>query len=232
MRMMISVCMWLAIALLGAVVTVSAQDPSAVDPITVFKTVDKVAEFYLKVLPKVMTSKEFIEGFGLLSKDDEAYDPNFNQPGMPQLPAHCIEALDRAKTGLELEEAAECVRCFEPAYENLKKLLYRFEKLRRISASTLDFGKRAIALGDSVCGLPYGGLACLAWQKEKRKIEQSMKDFGKTYDRKYEELIGRLEEVLKEIAECEEKFYEEKDWYDRFGFIYYQFIAARYMRSN
>lgn len=50
-------------------------------------------------------------------------------------------------------------------------------------------------------------------------------------DAKYEELVEELRGSLDQIAACEEEVYGEKDWYNRFGFIYYQFMADRYRRS-
>ena len=53
-----------------------------------------------------------------------------------------------------------------------------------------------------------------------------MKSFQATSVAKYEEIIGGLHEALLQLAACEEEFYGEEDWYHRYGFIYYQFMAA------
>jgi hypothetical protein len=240
MRMRISVCTWLTVALLGATVTESGQDDPRV-PVSPSRVVNLGGDFFkttglVKVFPGVglvspvaKNAAELYEAYDFLSKDDEAYDPNYRPPGMPQLPAHCAAARD-FPTRETSAESAECARCFEPAYENLNRLRYRFEKIRRIYVSTKNFNKRLIALGDSIAGsIPFAGLA---WMKKRIEIEQSMKDFDGTYDSKYKELIGELEDVLKAIAECEEKVYGEKAWYERFGFIYHQFMADRYLRSD
>ena len=44
--------------------------------------------------------------------------------------------------------------------------------------------------------------------------------------------MAKLEAALRQIAECEERVYGEKRWYDRWGFMYYEFMAARYQRAD
>jgi hypothetical protein len=34
------------------------------------------------------------------------------------------------------------------------------------------------------------------------------------------------------LAACEERFFDTADWYDRYGFIYYAFMANRYKRAD
>ena len=34
-----------------------------------------------------------------------------------------------------------------------------------------------------------------------------------------------------DIAECEEEF-GERDWYDRFGFMFYEFMKEKYRRTD
>lgn len=166
--------------------------------------------------PKNWNPDEWKETFEPLAPEDKAYDENYDPPGMPELPLQCAES-------------EECADCFEPAYERLKKVRIRFEKLRRIYEWTKAYKDRAFALGDSAAGIH--GLAGLAWVGERVKLERQYKQFEASYDAKYEELVAELRGALDQIAACEEKVYGEEGWYNRYGFIYYQFMADRYRRS-
>ena len=46
--------------------------------------------------------------------------------------------------------------------------------------------------------------------------------------RKNAELLARLQSELKGVSTCEAKYYKNDDWYDRYGYIYYQFMVAHY----
>ena len=64
------------------------------------------------------------------------------------------------------------------------------------------------------------------------EILETFKTVQEKYDDKYEELMEKLKAALEAIARCEETVYEEKDWYQRYGFVYYEFMAARYQRTD
>ena len=49
---------------------------------------------------------------------------------------------------------------------------------------------------------------------------------------KYAELMALLQKTLQRIAACEEKVFDNKSWYERFGFMYYEFMAAFYKRTE
>jgi len=165
---------------------------------------------------KTTNPKDWHKDWDLLSPEDEGYEEDYEPEGMPEVPLQCAES-------------DECKDCFEPAYERLRNVRIRFEKLRRIYAWTKAYKERAFALGDSASGIH--GLAGLAWVGERVKLERTYKQFEASYDRKYEELLHELRASLEQIAACEEDVYGEKGWYNRFGFIYYQFMADRYRRS-
>jgi hypothetical protein len=52
------------------------------------------------------------------------------------------------------------------------------------------------------------------------------------YDNKYAQLMAHLKQELEAIAKCEEQVYGEKDWYQRYGFMYYEFMSGRYQRAD
>jgi hypothetical protein len=153
----------------------------------------------------------FLDAYKALSDKDSSYDPNYNPPGAPQVPSHCPDG--------------SC-SCFEGAYEKLNRTRANLERLRAVRGVTEDFYKASVSFGDDVSGIH--GVAGLAWQAERRKIEASFKGFKTAYNQKYQELMGNLHEALMEVSECENKEFNEPDWYDRYGFMYYQFMESRY----
>lgn len=165
---------------------------------------------------KDKTPTEWKEDWDNLTEEDEDYDEDYDPPGMPEVPLACADS-------------DECRSCFEPAYERLKSVRIRFEKLRRLYTWTKAYKERAFALGDSAAGIH--GLAGLAWVGKRIELERTYKKFEATVEDKYGELLGELKTSLEQIAACEARVYGEEDWYNRYGFMFYQFMAAHYRPS-
>ncbi len=85
-----------------------------------------------------------------------------------------------------------------------------------------DFG---IAFGDNVAGIHT--VSGLTWQTQKLKVVQSMNQFNDTYTKKYNEIIAEFYEAMMQINTCEDKL-GVKNWYAKWGYIYYEFVKARY----
>jgi hypothetical protein len=161
-------------------------------------------------------ARDLGNAYKALSPDDSAIQANTDRAA-PRVPSACAE-----------QGGSGCGACYSDAYAHLNRLRFNFEKLRAIGMGTENFVKRSIAFGDSASGIH--GITGLAWQSERAKIEQSLVEFNKIYDRKYRELIGTAGEVLHQIGECEAKYLKNPDWYDRYGYIYYSFLEDRYRR--
>lgn len=136
-------------------------------------------------------------------------------PGMPRVPSFC--------------ETDDCATCFVNARETFNQNRYSFERLKVIYECTKTFTDRAIAFGDNVSGVH--GVSGLAWHSERKKIEQSVKDLQKAYDDKYVELLAKQQRALIDLNNCEAQ-HGIPDWYDRFGYMYYEFTAMHYKRSR
>jgi len=160
------------------------------------------------------STHDFGESFTPLDPDDARFDPDYSPPGMPEVPISC--------------ESAECEQCYAKAQHNVNFVRVQFEKLRAIYDATHTYAKNAMAFGDDVSSIH--GVMGLAWQTQKKGIQDSLNHFDQTYDSKYRDLLGSLERSLKAIGECEATHFDTPDWYNRFGFIYYQFMEARYSR--
>lgn len=205
---------------LGLVVLLFSSPPPAAAQTSLLKDLGKAWKDSDKVMKEVQKwAKKPIDLWDKakpLTEDDEAYDPQ-EPPGGPKLPSTC-------------KDNDECAECFEKPYGDLQSVRVRFEKLRILYQSTKKELGDAIAFGDAASNVH--GISAMAWIREKEKIRVSEKRFEEAYDDKYEELLGVLEEALKGIAACEESVFGEEAWYDRFGFIYHQFMADRYRRIN
>ena len=153
-----------------------------------------------------------------LSPDDDQYDPDYKPPGTPELPSLCKNSL-------------KCEDCFKEPYAGLQSTRFRFEKLMRVNKVTKNMLRDAISFGDAAAGLA-GGAAPLVWNAEKMKIRKSEESFDKSYDAKYEELLGTLKNNLLGIAACEAEVFGNEAWYDRYGFMYHQFMSVAYRRPN
>ncbi len=153
-----------------------------------------------------------------LAPDDGQYEPNFDLPGSPELPSLC-------------KDSEKCAQCYKQPYADLQNTRFRFEKLRLLNRETKTMLRDAISFGDAAA-TAAGGLAPLAWNKEKEKIRASEANFNRSYDAKYEELLATLKNDLLGIAACEAQIFNNQSWYERFGFMYQNFMAEAYRRPN
>jgi hypothetical protein len=172
-------------------------------------------------IPDIGKTLEHITKAGDLSETLDPTDKNaqhdYSPPGMPTMPIAC-----------ENMKNNDCETCYKDAYEELNDLRRYFEQLRAIYVETDKFTKASIAFGDSIAGSV--GVGGLEWMAQRSKIQNSFKTFKKAYKKKYNELLGRLEKVLQEIAKCEDQYFDNKDWYSRYGFMFLNFIAVHYAR--
>ncbi|AKF24739.1 hypothetical protein YH65_04565 [Sulfurovum lithotrophicum] len=175
-----------------------------------FPDIGKINEFIQK-------GDNFKKTAPLDSPSDEDAQHNYNPPGMPTMPIACGNMKN-----------SNCGSCYKNAYEKVNDLRRYFEQLRALYVETDEFTKASVAFGDSIAGSV--GVGGLQWIHDREKIQNSFKQFKKAYKKKYNELLGRLEQVLKEIAQCEEQYFGNKDWYSRYGFMFLNFMALHYAR--
>lgn len=212
-------------AVLGALLVFTIS-PALAGPVdfSKLKAFEQMKDFLAKakqiedLSEKSDSAGKSLDDFDKLDPSDDDYDPNYNPPGAPGLPLMC-------------KDSSECTHCFTQPHKELNHLRFRFEKLRKINRVTKKMLRDNIAWGDAAAGVA-GGLTPLAWESEKRKIRQSEKNFNASYDAKYDELTASLLNVLQQIAACEETVFGEQGWYERYGFMYYQFMADAYRRPD
>jgi hypothetical protein len=148
-------------------------------------------------------------------------------PGEPNIPSFCDDELLSGATGSG-DNTETCSECYYQARTEFNNVRYTLEELATIYSCTKKFTDAALAFGDNASGIH--AVTGLAWQYERRKIEQSIKELEVAYDSKYAEFMQRLADAMQQLNICEAKFGVE-DWYDRFGYIYYEFMKDKYRRK-
>src|SRR5690606_6963342 len=72
----------------------------------------------------------------------------------------------------------------------------------------------------------------LAWQLEgKPQIQEAVEKLKKTYTEKAAIYLRNLEGALQELGRCEAEHYGEEDWYQRYGWVYHNFMKAKYQSA-
>ncbi len=172
--------------------------------------------------------KDFWEALEGLSKDEAL--PDESQRG-PTLPSSCLDAAwtippqDRAISSPRYQAC----QCMTDAVDKLRRNRQMLEKLRIIVANQKNFVDKAIALGNSfaqlhtVLGLQWIGV-------RKHDIEEPYDEFKRLSNQKHQAVMAAVQKDLKDISDCEAKL-GEPDWYQKFGFMYYEFLYAAYKPS-
>lgn len=126
-------------------------------------------------------------------------------------------------------KTADCQECYTRAVNELTFVRRQLGRLSCIYQNTKNFNNSAIAFGDNASGIH--AVTGLAWQSARAEIVAEYNRFKQVYDDKYQGMMGSLEKALKAIGECENQ-YGQQDWYQRFGFIYFQFMQDKYKRTD
>lgn len=142
--------------------------------------------------------------------------PDFSTDAQSMMPSSC-------------GDQAGCSECYQSSISRMTVVRRSLARLSCIRMNTKKFTDAAVAFGDNVSGIH--AVTGLAWQTERRGIMASMENFNKSYDRKYTELIESLQTALQGISACEAQ-YGMPDWYQRFGFIYYEMMKEKYKRTD
>lgn len=175
-----------------------------------------------KLLEIAQKGKDVYEKAKPLDDSSPDTQPDYDPPGMPQIPVGCGSAYTDVAT-------TDCAKCYEKAHKSLRKLRINFEQLRILYSETDEFTKASIAFGDGIAGSV--GVGALQWTVERESISASFKGFKKVYKNKYDELLKKLDETLHEIGVCETRYFGDTDWYNRYGFIFQSFMAMHYNRN-
>ncbi len=177
---------------------------------------------------KLKSIKDFLDNAVNLYKSYTGLGQCINStppPGQPRIPSFC----DIPTTDAGFQDDSNCAGCFLGAREEFNEVRYLFEQLATIYKCTKTFSSAALSFGDNASGIH--GVSGMAWQAERRKIEKSITELEQAYDNKYAELLQSLADSMMKLSECEAKFGVE-DWFDRFGYMYFEFIKDKYKRKD
>jgi len=147
--------------------------------------------------------------------DPNECQPDFSTNAQSMMPTSCTDG--------------ECFECYRSAVNELAFIRRQLGRLSCIYNNTKNFTSRAIAFGDNTSGIH--AVNGLAWQYAKADIVGAYESFKHTYDGKYTGMMETLDKSLHDISACEDR-YGEHDWYQRFGFIYFEFMKEKYKRTD
>ncbi len=148
--------------------------------------------------------------------DNNECVPDFTTPAEAMMPSGCA-----GDPG--------CASCYQGPIGNMNTVRRSLSRMSCIYHNTKRFTEAAISFGDNVSGIH--GVMGLAWQNERRGIEQALIDFERTYDNKYKDLMVSLQNSLNAISRCEAQHGME-NWYQRFGFMYFEMMKEKYKRTD
>ena len=145
----------------------------------------------------------------------------------PRIPSFCDYDYSTGASGVG-SGGESCASCFLDARTRFNEVRFTLSRLETIYKCTKKMTKAAKAFGDSFSTATKSGLG---WDGARRDIEASEARLEKAYDEKYADLMRKLNASLIDMSVCEAQ-YGLEDWYDRFGFVYYEFMSDRYKRSD
>lgn len=165
---------------------------------------------------------KFWQALKALSNDEGV--PDDSQRG-PSLPSACLDGTWKVPSG----DAYKNCQCMATAVDKLRKNRQMLEKLRILVANQKAFVDKATALGNSfaqlhtVLGLQWIGI-------KKHDIDEPYAQFKVISNQKHQQLMAAIQTDLRDIGECEARL-GEPNWYQKFGFMYYEFLYAAYKPS-
>jgi hypothetical protein len=142
--------------------------------------------------------------------------PDFGASGQAMMPSSCVGN-------------QACSECYERAVGELNFIRRQLGRLSCIYNNTKRFNESAIAFGDNMSGIH--AVTGAAWQSARGEIVGQFESFKHSYDNKYTDMMGSLQRALQSVSTCEMQ-YGLPDWYQRFGFIYFEFMKDKYKRTD
>lgn len=162
----------------------------------------------------VVAGQEAMQDWNALDEADANCGAAYTDSSAPTVPSSCAE-----------NDA--CKSCYSEAVRQIDFNRFYIERARCITSAHVKMAKSAMSFGDSASGVH--GVAGLSWQLQgKPQIEQAVTQLKATYTHKAGQYISGFETSLKKLGQCEAEHFGERDWYQRYGWIYLNFIKSNY----
>jgi hypothetical protein len=181
---------------------------------------DKAVAAMLSELKQFLQQQESVEKFwqSLKTLSQSETPPDEARRG-PSLPSSCVD------DAWALPSNPGC-QCMTTAVDKLRKNRQMLEKLRILVANQKNSVDKAIALGNSYAQLHT--LMGIQWVGiRKHDIEEPYAQFKQISNQKHQALMDAIQKDLQDVSTCEAKL-GERDWYQKFGFMYFEFLYAAY----
>ena len=150
------------------------------------------------------------------SLDDREADcgSNYTADAGPMVPSQCADS-------------RECMQCYGDAVRAIDFNRFYIERARCITAANVRMANSAMAFGDSSSGVH--GVTGLSWSLAgKPQIEKAVADLKRTYTRKANDYLFEIDRSMKKLGQCEAEHFGNRDWYQRYGWLYVNFMRAKY----
>ena len=162
----------------------------------------------------VQTGGEFLRNWQALDDETAECGAAYTDSSAPTIPSMCADKPD-------------CEACYAEATRKIDFNRFYIERARCITVTNVKMANSAMAFGDSTSGIH--GVAGLSWQLQgKPQIKEAVESLQKTYVNKAGQYLSNLDEALHDLGKCEAKYYSEDDWYQRYGWIYLNFMKSKY----
>lgn len=161
-----------------------------------------------------VSARDLYDSWSALDSQEAHCGAAYNDASAPTVPSSCAE-----------DDA--CEECYSQAVRSLDFNRFYIERARCIAAAHVKMANSAMAFGDSASGIH--GVAGLSWQLQgKPQIEEAVRKLKGTYTKKAGEYLSGIERSLRKLGECEARHYGERDWFDRYGYLYLSFMKSKY----
>lgn len=149
-----------------------------------------------------------------LDAEEAACGSAYTDASGPTVPSSCAES-------------EECRQCYEEAVRVIDFNRYYIERARCITAANVKMANSAIAFGDSASG--FHGAMAMSWHLGgKPQVVEAVAQLKRTYTNKAGQYLNNLQGALQQLGRCEAEHYGQRDWYQRYGWIYHNFMKAKY----
>jgi hypothetical protein len=162
----------------------------------------------------VQTGSEFLRDWQALDEDTANCGAAYTDSSAPTIPSMCADKPD-------------CEACYAEATRKIDFNRFYIERAHCITVTNIKMANSAMAFGDSTSGIH--GVAGLSWQLQgKPQIKEAVEGLQRTYVNKAGQYLSNLDQALHELGRCEARYYSENDWYERYGWIYLNFMKSKY----